>query len=278
MQIFTATNAYALIRLGGKNVTNNSIWHRWKPVTLSELKAYLVMLLKMALVEKPEVKYYFNRHWTEYCPFFLDVFFRRRFLQIHWILHVQPPRPTVGPVTRGSKMSNVIKYVQQKCLENFTPRQNIAVDESTVGFRGRISFKTFNPQKPTKRGLRVYVLSNSASGYIFSFEPYLGKPTTENLPFPAMPFITHIVLHLVNQVLNKAQEAGFHVYTDRFYTSCILATQLQQQQQVHLTGTIQKNRVGLEMKRLRLRNHNLKVYRHEDDMMSLAKAELSWQD
>ena len=38
MQIVTATNAYALIRLGGKNVTNNSIWHRWKPVTLSELK------------------------------------------------------------------------------------------------------------------------------------------------------------------------------------------------------------------------------------------------
>ena len=89
-----------------------------------------------------------------------------------------------------------------------------------------------------------------------------------------MPFTTHIVLHLVNQVLNKAQGAGFHVHTDRFYTSCILATQLQQQQ-VHLTGTIQKNRVGLpvEMKRLCLRNHDLKVYRHEDDMMSLA-----WQD
>ena len=33
IQIVTATNAYALIRLGGKNVTNNSIWHRWKPVT-----------------------------------------------------------------------------------------------------------------------------------------------------------------------------------------------------------------------------------------------------
>ena len=180
----------------------------------------------------------------------------------------------MGPVTLGSKISNVIKYVQQKCLENFTPRQNIAVDESTVRFRGRISFKTYNPQKPTKWGLRVYVLSNSASEYISSFHSYLGKPTIESLPFPAMPFTTCIVLHLVNQVQNKAQKAGFHVYTDRFYTSRILATQ-QQQQQVHLTGTIQKNRVGLlvEMKILRLRNHDLKVYRHEDDMMSLA-----WQD
>ena len=48
-------------------------------------------------------------------------------------------------------------------------------------------------------GLRVYVLSDSASGYISS-RPYLGKPATESLPFPAMPFITRIVLHLVNQV------------------------------------------------------------------------------
>ena len=60
MQLVTATNAYALIRLGGKNVINNSIWHRWKPVTLSELKAYLGVLLKMALVEKLEVKDYFS--------------------------------------------------------------------------------------------------------------------------------------------------------------------------------------------------------------------------
>ena len=44
---------------------------------------------------------------------------------------------------------------------------------------------------------------------------------------------------------------------------------------VNLTGTIQKNRVGLpaEIKRLRLRNNDLKVYRHQNDMMNLA-----WQD
>ena len=159
-------------------------------------------------------------------------------------------------------------------MKNFTPRQNVAVDESIVGFRGRIAFKTYNPQKPTKWGLRIYVLSNCDSKYISYFEPYLGKPTTDSLSFPALPFTTRIVLHLVNQVLDKAQGPGYHVYTVRFYTSCILAAE-QQQRQVHLTGTIQKNRVGLpaEIKRLRLRNNDLKVYKHQDDMMNLA-----WQD
>ena len=93
------------------------------------------------------------------------------------------------------------------------------------------------------------------------FEPYLGKPTIDRLAFHALPFTTRILLHFVNQVLDKAQGSGYHVYTDRFYTSCILAAQLQERQ-VHLTGTIQKNRVGLpaKIKRLRLRNNDVKIY------------------
>ena len=131
-------------------------------------------------------------------------------------MHVLSPQSTVGPIARGSKITNVVKYVQQKCLGNFTSRQNVAVDESTVGFRRRIAFKIYNPKKPTKWGLRIYVLSDCDSGYISSFEPYLGKPTTDSLPFPALPFTTQIVLHLVNQFLDNAQGSRYHACTDRF--------------------------------------------------------------
>ena len=137
MQIVEATNAYAVIHLNNKSLTNSSIWYRWKDIILPELKAYLGILLKMAIVEKSDVKYYFSKEWTEYYPFFWMFF-----LQIHWMLHVKSPEPTTGVVTRSSKISNVVEYIQQKCLLNFTPRQNIAVDESTVGFKGRIAFKT----------------------------------------------------------------------------------------------------------------------------------------
>ena len=112
MEIVTVTNAYATIRFGKRVFSNNSVWYKWKDVSLPEMKADLGVVLKMALVEKPDVKSYFSREWTEYYPFFLDVFSRRRFLQIHWIMHVRSPQPTVGPITRGSKISNVIKYVQ----------------------------------------------------------------------------------------------------------------------------------------------------------------------
>ena len=83
------------------------------------MKAYLGVVLKMTLVEKPDVKSYFSREWTEYYPFFLDVFSRRRFLQIHWIMHVRSPQPTVGSNTRGSKISNVVKYDTAEMFEKF---------------------------------------------------------------------------------------------------------------------------------------------------------------
>ena len=103
MEIVTATYAYATIRLGRRVFSNNSVWYKWKDVSLPEMKAYLGVVLKMALVEKPNVKSYFSREWIEYYPFFLDVFSRRRFLQIHWIMHVRSPHPTVGLITRAAK-------------------------------------------------------------------------------------------------------------------------------------------------------------------------------
>ena len=269
-EFVTATNAFATIKLHGKTFTNYSIWYNWQDVTVTEMKAYLGVILNMAINEKPDVKTYFSRSWIEFCPFFSDVFSRRRFLQIHWMLHLKAPQPSTVAVTRGSKVRNFITYLQEKCLDLYTPQQNIAVDESTVGYKGRILFKTYNPQKPTKWGIRIYVLSECDTGYICSFQPYFGKPTTDSLPWPDQPFTTRIVLHLVDQVAAKAQGSGYHVYTDRFYTSMPLARKLQDHQ-MHLTGTVQKNRKGLpkDLKRLRLKNHEKKVFRHPDNLMTL---------
>ena len=60
MQIVKATNAYAVIHLNNKSLTNSSIWYRWKDLILPELKAYLGIILKMAIVEKFDVKDYFS--------------------------------------------------------------------------------------------------------------------------------------------------------------------------------------------------------------------------
>ena len=120
----------------------------------------------------------------------------------------------------------------------------------------------------------MYVLSDFATGYVSTFEPYFGQASTESLTQPYMPFTTRIVLHLVGKLLAKAGGSGYHVCTDRFYTSFTLARQLLQSG-VHLTGTVQKDRVGLsiEIKCLQLRNFDMKVYWHLENVMALG-----WQD
>ena len=199
-EFFAATNAFASIKLHGRNFFNTSIWHKCQDVTLAEFKAYLGVILNMAINDKPDIKTYFSRDEIESYPFFRDVFSSRRFLQIHWMLLFKPPQPSTAPVTRGSRLQNFTKYLQQKCLDLYTPQQKIAVDESTVGYKGRLIFKIYNLQKPTKWQLRDYVLAGCESGYICSFEPYFGKQTTESLPWADQPFTSRIVLHLVDQV------------------------------------------------------------------------------
>ena len=96
MEVVAATNAYATTHISRIRFTNNSVWYIWIDVTLPKPKAYLGGVLKIAIIEKSNVKDYFSRAWAEYCPFFLDIF-SRQFLQIHWMLHANSPEPTTGP-------------------------------------------------------------------------------------------------------------------------------------------------------------------------------------
>jgi len=65
------------------------------------------------------------------------------------MLHLVPPVAAQGSVpTQGGKV-NVREYIDNKCKELYVPGRNVGIDESTVGFKGRIQFKCYNPKKPT---------------------------------------------------------------------------------------------------------------------------------
>ena len=54
-------------------------------------------------------------------------------------------------------------------LDNFMAAYNlgreIAIDESMIGFKGRLYFIHYIPKKPTKWGMKAFVLADSSSGY-----------------------------------------------------------------------------------------------------------------
>jgi hypothetical protein len=57
------------------------------------------------------------------------------------------------------------------------PGNNIIIHESTVGFKGKIIFKTYNPRNPMKWRIRLFVLVDSDTGYVHNIIPNYGKLT-----------------------------------------------------------------------------------------------------
>jgi len=69
------------------------------------------------------------------------------------------------------------------CEANYTPGIGCTVDKSLHGFRGMCSFKQDIPNKPSKYGIKVYVLADSKTFYSVSSKIYT-KAGTHAPGFP----------------------------------------------------------------------------------------------
>ena len=86
----------------------------------------------------------------------------------------QPPRGSPD----YDKIYKIRLFLDQ-LIESFqsvyVPNREIAVDESIIGYKGRLSWIQYMPKKPTKWGIKAWVLAESGSGYVWNFKLYTGK-------------------------------------------------------------------------------------------------------
>ena len=200
----------------------------------------------MALIRKQTLKNFFSAQWLDSSDFFKHIFSRKRFFQLFWGIHISPPNPSSssGTQSRSAKLRNVLDYVGANFLKYYRPSQNLSADESTVPFKGRVACKMYASNKPVKWGIRVYDVADAATGYILSMIPYYGPELKETLCHPVHSFTTRIIFQLIDNITSVIKESGYHVFTDRLYTSIELAQELFNRK-MHLTGTLNTNRKGL---------------------------------
>ncbi|XP_054710345.1 piggyBac transposable element-derived protein 4-like [Uloborus diversus] len=59
------------------------------------------------------------------------------------------------------------------------PSAYVTVNEQLVAFRGNFPFRQYMPKKPVKYGIKLCVLCDNETGYVWNIQPHLGKPTNQ---------------------------------------------------------------------------------------------------
>ena len=121
------------------------------------------------------------------------------------------------------------------------------MDEASCKWKGRFSHKVYNPRKPSKFHIKLYQVCEADSGYVISFEVYIGKANSPCIQMsnpidPSVNGTTKLVLGLLakGQLLDK----GYNIFTDNYYTSPELLCKLFYRNTFG-TGTVRSTRKNM---------------------------------
>lgn len=207
--------------------------------TEAEIQAFLGVCMAMSIHKLPRIENYWSSNWVLGVPQFTQIFTLKRFWYLWSNLHLVDnskcvPRDMPGH-DRLFKVRPLMDKLNETFAENYSPSQNIAVDESMVRFKGRSVMKQYMPMKPIKRGFKIWCASCSCCGYLLKFQMYTGKESSQEHGL-AHRVVTDLILpHLANR--------NHIIYMDNFFSSLPLYQELLQHGTM-ACGTYRTNRAG----------------------------------
>ena len=107
------------------------------------------------------------------------------------------------------------------CLFIFTSDWSLTIDEQLFPMKNRCPFIVYMPNKPDKFGMKVWMLTEVDSKYVYNIFPYLGALEREQRD--GRPLAEDVVIRLAQSI---HKQGGYNVTTDNFFTSVNLATLL----------------------------------------------------
>ena len=191
----------------------------------------------MGLIDIRRIEDYWNTSWESHIPFFGTMMSRNRFQSILSHLHVSDT-PAGATAKKIDKIKMFLDKLVPKFSAAYNPSENLSIDETMIGFRGRFGAVQYMLLKPTKYGIKVYSIADSSNGYVLGCLVYTGSEMhTSSAPYNHLPKTAQITMRLINPYLDN----GYHLYTDRFYSSMVVASELEKRK-TRFTGTLNSNR------------------------------------
>ena len=117
--------------------------------------------------------------------------------------------------------------------------QQCTIDEAMIPFKGRLGFKQYLKDKPTKWGVKVWVLADATNRYVKWFQVCTGRDDRNEY---SIRLCSRVVLDL----MRGFESSGLQLFTDNNYTSPILFNHLYNRG-INACGTVRMNRLNFPM-------------------------------
>ena len=166
---------------------------------------------------------------------------RDRFSALVAFLHVVDPN-TKDPGDKLRKVNAFITYFKSRFLSLYEPKQNVAIDELCMFKSRHISgIRQYIRDKPTKWGVKLWVLADSSNGYTIDFNVYIVRHAGETVSDKDLGY------DVVMKLLQRFHHQGYHLFFDNFNSLVVLFRDLFDVG-VLATGTISERQFPESMK------------------------------
>ena len=198
----------------------------YKPITVEMIRAYLGIRMIMAVDPKSSLSDYWSTNPSLRNERIASIMSRDRFVNIQRYFHIndplQDPVRLSGEEAESKrkkdplyKVSPLMEGVRKNSKRLYNLHQQISIDEAMVKCHGQHWGIVGAPNKPAKRGFKIFVLADAVTGYMSDFMVYLRKQKQVGLT-------QTVVETLVEPIVDR----NHIVFIDKFYTSVPLALSL----------------------------------------------------
>ena len=225
--IVSHTNRYAELMKSLPKVqekiasSERSLFKLWKDLSVDEFWVFIAIQILMGLIHKPTLHSYWSTDHIINTPIFSRLMRRDRFEQIRKMLHFTDPLLEDSQESLA-KLNTFLNSLRETFRANYTPEQHLAVDEYLSLWKGRLKLKMYIPSKRERYGIKIYMLCESDTGYLFDFIVYTGADT--KYPVPTVPFPKDFDQYknpskVFLSLMEGYYGCGYNLALDNLYTS-----------------------------------------------------------
>ncbi|XP_025415575.1 piggyBac transposable element-derived protein 4-like [Sipha flava] len=212
--IITETNRYGKDSIQKWNASNPGRKKKvWKDVTESELDAFIGILLAAGVshnnTQKSEVLWR-----TDGLPIFRAAMSHKRFLLLTRYIRFDDgrTRPFRLQSDKAAPIRDIWNYMNENLAKNYSPYENITIDEQLFPYRGKTKFTQYIPSKPAKYGIKIWWACDSKTKYPLQGKLYTGRQEGNERE-------TNQGENVMLQLAKSYSNSGRTIIADNFFTT-----------------------------------------------------------